>query len=88
VTLDIGGYDIFTAYPVTEVDSETNGKIIAASLGLIGKMTGVAALITTQFESLSTGRVIAVTRLKALGTLGRLSGPSLTWMSPRPMNEC
>ncbi|GAP85377.1 putative raffinose synthase Sip1 [Rosellinia necatrix] len=70
VTLDVGGYDIFTAYPVTQFDSETNGKVAIASLGLIGKMTGAAAIIENHFEFLPTGRVISVTRLKALGTLG------------------
>ncbi|KAI1129240.1 raffinose synthase Sip1 [Nemania abortiva] len=70
VTLEVGGYDIFTAYPVTQFDSETNGTISAASLGLIDKMTGAAAIIANHFEFLSTGRVISATRLKALGTLG------------------
>ncbi|KAJ8126290.1 hypothetical protein O1611_g7347 [Lasiodiplodia mahajangana] len=70
VSLEIGGYDIFTAYPVTQLDSETNGRISIASLGLIGKMTGAAATIENRFEFLSTGRVVSITRLKALGTLG------------------
>ncbi|KAJ2989628.1 hypothetical protein NUW58_g3376 [Xylaria curta] len=70
VTLEVGGYEIFTAYPVTQFDSETNGRITTASLGLIGKMTGAAAIIENLFEFLPTGRVISITRLKALGTLG------------------
>ncbi|KAI8630117.1 glycoside hydrolase family 36 protein [Xylariaceae sp. FL1651] len=70
VSLAVGGYDILTAYPVTQFDSETNGIISAACLGLIGKMTGAAAIIANQFEFLPTGRATAVTRLKALGTLG------------------
>ncbi|KAI0409393.1 raffinose synthase Sip1 [Xylaria palmicola] len=70
VTLGLCGYDIFTAYPVTQFDSETNGRITTASLGLIGKMTGAAAIIDDHFDFLSTGRVSSVTRLKALGTLG------------------
>ncbi|KAI0877836.1 raffinose synthase Sip1 [Hypoxylon argillaceum] len=70
VKLEVGGYDIFTAYPVTQFDSETNGKMSTASLGLIGKMTGAAAIIATHLDFLSTGRVISVTRLKILGTLG------------------
>jgi hypothetical protein len=72
VTLEVGGYDIFTAYPVTSFNSETNGTIVAAYLGLIDKMTGAAATIANRFEVLPTGRVVAITRLKALGTLGRL----------------
>ncbi|KAI0452334.1 raffinose synthase Sip1 [Xylaria acuta] len=70
VTLEVGCYDIFTAYPVTQFDSETNGRINTASLGLIDKLTGAAAIIENHFEFLSTGRVLSVTRLKALGTLG------------------
>ncbi|KAI0109043.1 raffinose synthase Sip1 [Nemania sp. FL0031] len=70
VTLEVGGYDIFTAYPVTQFDSETNGSISTASLGLIGKMTGAAAIEENHFEFRPEGRVLSVTRLKALGTLG------------------
>ncbi|RWA06827.1 hypothetical protein EKO27_g8278 [Xylaria grammica] len=70
VTLEIGGYDIFTAYPATQFDSETNGRITAASLGLIGKMTGAVAIIANHFECLPTGKIFSITRLRALGTLG------------------
>ncbi|KAI0389562.1 glycoside hydrolase family 36 protein [Xylariaceae sp. FL0594] len=70
VSLDVGGYDILTAYPITEFESETNGKISTASLGLIDKMTGAAAILSSSFELLPTGRIASATRLKALGTLG------------------
>lgn len=70
ITLEVGGYDIFTAYPATQFDSETNGRISTASLGLIGKMTGAAAIVETRFEILPTRRAISTTRVKALGTLG------------------
>lgn len=73
VTLKAGGCDIFTAYPLTRLDTETNGRINIASLGLINKMTGAAALIDNHFEFLPTGKVISTTRLKALGTVGRSS---------------
>jgi len=72
VSLDVGGYDILTAYPITQLDSETNGRISTASLGLIDKMTGAAAIISNSLELLPTGRVVSATRLKALGTLGKL----------------
>ncbi|KAI1331331.1 glycoside hydrolase family 36 protein [Xylariaceae sp. FL0255] len=68
VTLPAAGYDVFTAYPVTQFSSETNGAISLACLGLIGKITGAAAIMSNQFEHLSTGRVVITTRLKALGT--------------------
>ncbi|KAI1298238.1 raffinose synthase Sip1 [Xylaria venustula] len=70
VTLEVGSYDIFTAYPTTQLDTETNGRITIASLGLIGKMTGAAAIISNDFEFLPTGKVFSTTRLKALGILG------------------
>ncbi|KAI0190911.1 raffinose synthase Sip1 [Xylaria flabelliformis] len=70
VTLEVGGHDVFTAYPATQFDSETNGRISTASLGLIDKITGAAAIIENHFELLTTGRVLSVTRLKALGILG------------------
>ncbi len=73
VTLEVGGYDIFTAYLTTQLDSESNGRITTASLGLIGKMTGAAAIIANHFEFLPTGKVFSITRLKALGILGKLS---------------
>lgn len=85
VTLEVGGYDIFTAYPVTQFDSETNGRITTASLGLIDKITGAAAVIENHFEFLATGRVLSVARLKALGTLGRLSKLSPSGMFQRPI---
>ncbi|KAI0169148.1 glycoside hydrolase family 36 protein [Hypoxylon sp. FL1284] len=72
VSLDVRDYDIFTAFPVTQFQSETNGRLYIANLGLIGKMTGAAAILTYQSELLHTGRVFFDTRLKALGVLGRL----------------
>lgn len=71
VSLNVGGYDIFTAYPVTRFESETNGKIHAACLGLMDKMTGAVAIITNHLNLLQSGHVVAVARLKALGTLGK-----------------
>ncbi|KAI1774806.1 glycoside hydrolase family 36 protein [Hypoxylon cercidicola] len=70
VSLDVRDYDIFTAFPVTQFQSETNGRIFIANLGLIGKMTGAAAILTYQSELLHTGRVFFDTRIKALGVLG------------------
>lgn len=72
VSLVVRDYDIFTAFPLTQFESETNGRIYIANLGLIGKMTGAAAITTYQSELLPAGRVFFDTRLKALGVLGRL----------------
>ncbi|OTB04406.1 glycoside hydrolase family 36 protein [Hypoxylon sp. CI-4A] len=70
VSLDVRDYDIFTAYPTTQYDSETNGSVYIANLGLIEKMTGAAAITASQSELLHTGKVFLDTRLKALGVLG------------------
>ncbi|KAI1267597.1 glycoside hydrolase family 36 protein [Xylariaceae sp. FL1019] len=70
VDLPPAGYDIFSAFPVTQFESETNGLVSVACLGLIGKMTGAASIISNRFEQLATGRVTVVSRLKTLGKLG------------------
>ncbi|KAI1378578.1 glycoside hydrolase family 36 protein [Hypoxylon crocopeplum] len=70
VSLDVRGYDIFTAFPVAQFDSETNGRVFVANLGLIEKMTAAAAITADQSELLHTGKVFLDTRLKALGVLG------------------
>ncbi|KAI0008704.1 glycoside hydrolase family 36 protein [Xylariaceae sp. FL0662B] len=68
--LDVRDYDILTAFPLTQFDSETNTRVYTANLGLIEKMTGAAAIIVSDFEFLHAGKVFLDTRLKALGVLG------------------
>ncbi|KAI2614882.1 glycoside hydrolase family 36 protein [Hypoxylon sp. NC1633] len=70
VSLGVRGYDILTAFPVAQFDSETNGRIFVANMGLVEKMTGAAAIFADQSELLHTGKVFLDTRLKALGVLG------------------
>ncbi|KAI0882239.1 glycoside hydrolase family 36 protein [Annulohypoxylon maeteangense] len=70
ISLDVREYDILTAFPVTQFNSETNGKIYIANLGLVGKMTGAAAITSYQFELHHTDKAFLDTRLKALGVLG------------------
>lgn len=70
VSLHVGEYDIFTAFPATKFNSETNGKVYLANLGLIGKMTGAAAITSHQFALHHTDKAFLDTRLKALGVLG------------------
>jgi hypothetical protein len=72
VSLEVRGYDIFTAFALSQFDSETKGRVFSANLGLIGKMTGAAAIATSGFELLHDGRVLLDTNLKALGVLGKL----------------
>lgn len=70
ISLDIRGYDVLSAYPVSFFDGKRYGRVAVANLGLLGKMTGCAAITSNDISSLANGRVVVDTRLKALGTLG------------------
>lgn len=70
VSLAPGGHEIMTAYPLVAFDSETKGKVYAANLGLVGKMTGAAAIVRTDLSLEHDGKVQLKTSLKALGVLG------------------
>ena len=50
--------------------SEELGLVSIANLGLVGKMTGSAAITSNQAILLENGRVFLDTRVKALGVLG------------------
>ena len=70
VSLDVRGWDIFTAYPLDILHTETRGTIYVANLGLVGKMTGSAAILRSSFDLEHNGRVFLDTTVKALGVLG------------------
>jgi hypothetical protein len=70
VSLGVRGYEIFTAYPLEIFHSEERGAVYLANLGLIGKMTGSAAVLNNSFELLQNGRLFMDTRVRALGVLG------------------
>src|SRR5436190_19232730 len=44
VSLDVRGYDILTAYPLFRFEPDAKGIVLVANLGLLGKMTGAAAI--------------------------------------------
>jgi hypothetical protein len=69
-SLDVRGYDILTAYPLESFESEKRGRVYAANLGLLGKMTGAAAIMGTDFDLERDGKVRLTTSLKTLGVLG------------------
>jgi hypothetical protein len=71
VSLDVRGYDIFSVYPVTIFMTDKGEKINVSNLGLMGKMTGGAAIISSSVTLLENGRLFLDTRLKALGKLGK-----------------
>ncbi|TDZ40290.1 putative galactinol--sucrose galactosyltransferase 6 [Colletotrichum spinosum] len=69
-SLDVRGYEIFTAFPVSRFHSESKGEIWTANLGLVGKMTGAAAIVDSDLMLRHDGKVQLTTSLKALGILG------------------
>lgn len=70
VSLDVRDYEIFTAYALSPFESDSLGRVQVANLGLIEKMTGAAAIVSSESDLLENGRVLVDTRLKALGVLG------------------
>lgn len=70
VSLEVRGYDILSAFPLTQFNSDSLGSVHTANLGLVGKMTGAAAITASEYDWLHDGRVFLDTRVKALGVLG------------------
>ncbi|KAJ1327702.1 raffinose synthase [Microdochium nivale] len=70
ISLAVGGYDILTAFPVASFQRPSTADMHVANLGLIGKMTGAAAIMMNDVKSVSNDRVQVDTRLMALGILG------------------
>ncbi len=62
------GYEIYTAYELTRFESRPWGEVSVASLGLVDKMTGGAAM---EASRIGMDTKISVTaKLKALGVFG------------------
>lgn len=83
ISLAPKGWDILTAYPLRAFTLEgSRGCFSAASssvtsllthvavLGLLGKMTGIAAVVNSDISVVESGRLKFDVSLKALGTLG------------------
>jgi hypothetical protein len=74
ITLETRGYDILSAFPLrgfitgAGADSET---MWIANLGLLGKMTGAAAIVTNEITMEENRKICINTSLKALGVLGK-----------------
>ncbi len=80
VSLDIAvkGWEILSAYPLrsfTLKDRQVATSV--AVLGLLGKMTGAAAVVHSDIYVESTGRLRIWTSLKALGILGEVDWVAL-----------
>ena len=70
-SLDVRGYEIYSAFPLTAYRTGGLGEILVASLGLLEKMTGCAAIVSNESKQLENGRILIDTRVKALGVLGK-----------------
>lgn len=71
VSLGIRGFDIISAFPLTKiVNKNKDEEFLIANLGLLGKMTGAAAVNKTRTLLSENDIIIIETHLKALGILG------------------
>ena len=68
--LAVRGYDVLSAYPVHEF-MLGKAEISVAVLGLLGKMTGACAIVSSDIHITENGKRLRLdVSLKALGTLG------------------
>lgn len=90
LALDPKGWGILTAYPLyttaADTSSSSEGETNIAVLGLIGKMTGAAAVVgTPRFEERGLGIVRVDVVVKVLGVLGTLYSLSVSPTFPIPL---
>lgn len=78
----IKGWEILSAYPVHSFrlsggpDNGAEATKVAV-LGLLGKMTGAAAVLNSEFHIEENGRLRISSSIKALGVLGKSPFPAL-----------
>ena len=73
LALDTKGWNILTAYPLCSVPNNAEERTDVAVLGLVGKITGAAAVVGTPgFEGRNIGGLKMSVVVKALGVLGIL----------------
>ncbi|KAG9554872.1 glycoside hydrolase family 36 protein, partial [Aureobasidium melanogenum] len=86
VEIDNGGWEILSAHPVHEYTLRCSGPIAVSCLGLIGKMTGAAAMISSDIHVDSQGKLRYSVLIKALGVLGFWIGDlSKSWSVEKDM---
>jgi hypothetical protein len=75
--VEVAGWEILSAFPLREFElqrkekSRGSDKVAVANMGLLGKMTGAAAVVSTDMYTEDTGRLRIECSLKALGTFGK-----------------
>ncbi|KAK0655670.1 glycoside hydrolase superfamily [Cercophora newfieldiana] len=70
VSLGMEGYDVLSAFPLTTFQSKIGGQVSVTNLGLIGKMTGCAAILGSKYSAQENGRLLVAANVKALGVVG------------------
>ncbi len=66
------GYEIYSAFYMQLLQGRTYGNIGVANLGLVNKMSGCAAVVSSDIKSFENGKITVATKLKGLGVLGKL----------------
>lgn len=74
-SLEVRDYEIYNAFPLSSFTTEKRDRFHVSNLGLIGKMTGCAAIFTTEIAYRDNGSLILDIQLKALGVLGMTKLP-------------
>jgi hypothetical protein len=69
--IPVRSFEIFSAYPLQHLDTASHGTVGVCSLGLLGKMTGCAAITSSKVIRRENGTICAETSLKALGVMGK-----------------
>jgi hypothetical protein len=70
VEIDVGGWEILSAHPVHEHKTRRHDSVAISCFGLVGKMTGAAAIISSDVFVDKQGRLRYSVLIKALGVLG------------------
>ncbi|KAK4447603.1 raffinose synthase Sip1 [Podospora aff. communis PSN243] len=72
VTVSLGqeGYDVLSAFPLATFEGKTRGRVSVTNLGLVGKMTGCAAILNSRYSVQENGRLLVASNVKALGVVG------------------
>ena len=75
--VQVKGSDILSAYPIHSFPAKgKQGPTKVAVIGLLGKMTGAAAVLESEYRHESNGNLIIRSAIKALGVLGMYQLPS------------
>ncbi|KAG4443536.1 hypothetical protein IFR05_001009 [Cadophora sp. M221] len=88
LSLDVKGYEILTAYPLQALNHpKTNEITMVSVLGLVDKMTGAAAVLSSSIR-LSGNKLLLDISLKAFGQLGIYLSGSKTGLEVGEVSMC